>query len=338
MPEQRCVIIGNGPAANEAAITLRENAPDMRITIIGAERSGHYRAYLLPDFVCGKVAEESLYVHPPAFYRERNLHLRLGQSVVNIDFHACKITLDHKEVLTYDGLVLAVGSKPRIPEPLLIFEDLMLTLKTVRDAHIWRERLTEVDSALIIGGDLTSLSFANALLTMGKQVKFMLNEDSFWPVRCTEKILSEASEKLRAKGVDVILSNKIKGIAQEKDDRFHVETNARNFHIGLIGAFFGLRPNVKFLAKTGVLLEKGILVDKYLRTGFENVYAAGDCAQVYHPEFKDYWVSIGYRNARNLGRTAALNLLGGKFQADVAAKNIFEVDGIVVNTSWWTEF
>jgi NADPH-dependent 2,4-dienoyl-CoA reductase/sulfur reductase-like enzyme len=79
-------------------------------------------------------------------------------------------------------------------------------------------------------------------------------------------------------------------------------------------------------------------VDEYLNTGFEGVYATGDCAQIYHPAIQDYWVSIGHDNAVSLGRTAALNLLGGKVEAKVAKESIFEVHGIKVNTSWWAEF
>jgi NADPH-dependent 2,4-dienoyl-CoA reductase/sulfur reductase-like enzyme len=79
-------------------------------------------------------------------------------------------------------------------------------------------------------------------------------------------------------------------------------------------------------------------VDEYLNCGFEGVYATGDCAQIFHPEINDYWVSIGHDNAKFLGKVAALNLLGGKIEVDIARESIFEVQGIKVNTSWWTEF
>jgi NADPH-dependent 2,4-dienoyl-CoA reductase/sulfur reductase-like enzyme len=80
------------------------------------------------------------------------------------------------------------------------------------------------------------------------------------------------------------------------------------------------------------------VVDEHLWTGFENVYATGDCAQIYHPEIRDYWVSIGHENAKTLGRIAATNLVGGRLEARVARESIFEVQGVRVNTSWWKEF
>jgi len=41
-----------------------------------------------------------------------------------------ELAFDHKEILKFDGLIIAVGGKPRIPENLAVFSDVMLTLKT----------------------------------------------------------------------------------------------------------------------------------------------------------------------------------------------------------------
>jgi NAD(P)H-nitrite reductase large subunit len=338
MSERHCVIIGNGPAANAAALTLRENVRDVRITILDRERHGYYKPHLLPDFTAGKVGENDLFVNPHDFYKGLDIKLRLGQPVVGLDLEKCEILLDHQEIIRYDGLIIAVGAKARIPEPLLVFRDVMMTLKTIADAKAWIERLTRIDSVLLVGGDLTSFAFTNALLSLGKKVHFILNEDSFWPLRFSPKIYDSAADKLKNRGVEVVECKGIKGIAQKSETSYLVETDKGSLTVGAIGAFFGLVPDVRFLARSGLLIERGILVDEYLSTGCEGVYAAGDCAQVYHPELKDYWVSIGYKNAKNLGKLAALNLIGGRYKAEVSPQSIFEVDGVAANTSWWMEF
>jgi NADPH-dependent 2,4-dienoyl-CoA reductase/sulfur reductase-like enzyme len=117
-----------------------------------------------------------------------------------------------------------------------------------------------------------------------------------------------------------------------------VHIDDQDINVGLIGAFFGLVPDIKFMVGSGLRIDRGILTDEYLNTGFEYVYATGDCAQIYHPEIRDYWVSIGHDNAVNLGRIAALNLVGGKVPAEVKKESIYDVQGVKVNTSWWTEF
>ena len=335
---EHCVVIGNGPAANSAAVTLRDKSPDTRITVIGQEPVLQYKPRLLPDYIAGKVREADLFVSTPELYKERDIKLRLGQRVVNVDFHAKQLTLDHNELVFFSGLIIACGAKPRIPEHLQVFEDLMLTLKTVTDAKLWIEQLSHVNDILIIGGDLTSLSLTKALVHLGKQVIFILCEDSFWPVPFSPEVRQQVAEKLKQNGVEVTDCRKIKRVVRLSEHSVEVRTDRRTHVVGTVGAFYGLVPDVRFLARSGLDIERGVLVDEYLQTCFDRVYAAGDCAQVYHPELKDYWVSIGYDNAIGLGRIAALNLLGSWLSVEMPGESVFKVDGINVNTSWWTEF
>lgn len=337
MAKEHLVMIGDGPAANEAAPILRQKAPQARITIIGRELIRYYRPDLLPRFIAGEVGEEDLYVNPLEFYKAHDIKLRLGQEVVGVDFSGRTLKLGHNELVRFDGLIIATGAKHRIPEPLEPFQNLMLTLKTVADAKIWIEKLRRVDSVLVIGCDLTSVSFTKAVLALGKEVTFFLDKSSphmaGHPGHAGEKI----AEKLTDAGANVVECPKVEALAKGADDLVEVTAEGARFRAGAVGAFFGMVPDVKFLLGSGLAIERGILVDEYLQTNFDGVYAAGDCAQVYHPALRDYWVSIGFNNAKQLGRTAALNLAGDKGPVDVDRAGIFHVEGAPINTSWWLE-
>jgi NADPH-dependent 2,4-dienoyl-CoA reductase/sulfur reductase-like enzyme len=317
---------------------LREAVSDASITLISKDLEGSYRPSLLPKLIAGKIREEDLYVSGVNAYREWDIKLRAGQRVAALDFEEKKVVLDHKERLGYTGVILAVGGTPRIPENLAAFQDLLMTLKTLQDARHWIRKLDQVESALIIGGDLTSLAVTRALLERGKKVYFALNEEAFWPLRSDTKLFEEVAERLSAKGVEVLTGQRLKGLARISETLCRVEIGESRLEVGIIGAFFGLRPDIRFLAGSGLRMDRGILVDPCLYTGFDGVYAAGDCAQIYHPELKNYWVSIGHDNARELGKIAALNMAGGEVEAEVRGKSIFEEAGIRVNTSWWMEF
>ncbi|MCJ7595833.1 MAG: NAD(P)/FAD-dependent oxidoreductase [Desulfobacterales bacterium] len=338
MSEEHVVIIGNGPAGNQAAMSIRENDPEIRITLISRESGACCRPHLFPDLIAGKIPEEALYACPIDAYQERGIKLRTGQEVVGLNPAERVLILDHKEVVRFSGLIIAVGGKPRIPEPLLVFQDLMFTLKTLRDAKAWKERLSQVERVLIMGGDLTSLALTRALIEMGKKITFMFNEDAFWPLRCDDALFEEVGGRLSRKGVEVLANRPVKSIARKSEKIYEIEVDGRKVQAGMIGAFFGLVPDVRFLAGCGLRIDRGILVDEYLNTGFEGVYATGDCAQIYHPEIRNYWVSIGHDNAVALGHIAAQNLTGGRMQAVTPLESIFEVKGIKVNTSWWMEF
>lgn len=338
MAEEHFVVVGNGPAGHHAAMTLKERAPAAEVTVISRHRGSAYRPHLLPDFIAGKIPEAALYVCPTDSYKEKDVKLRTGQKVVGLDLKEQSVALDHKEIVRFTGLVIAAGGKPRIPEPLLVFRELMLTLKTLEDARVWREKLSRSESVLIMGGDLTSFAVTKSLLDLNKKVYFMLDKEAFWPLRSDRTMLEEAGHRLSRRGVEVLLDRRVKSIARVSNRACEVQLNGDRVRAGIIGAFFGLVPDIRFLVGSGLRIDRGILVDEYLNVGCAGVFATGDCAQIYHPEIRDYWVSIGHDNAVNLGRTAALNLLGENVKVEAAQESIFEVQGIRVNTSWWMEF
>jgi NAD(P)H-nitrite reductase large subunit len=336
MDKKHFVIIGNGPAGKSAAVTLRDQDPDCQITVISKEDVGYYKPMMLPDLITGKIDREKLFSSSLDIYEEKRIKLRLSQRVVDLDLERRRLLLDHNEAITFSGLILAVGGKPRIPEPVMEFENMMLTLKTVADAELWIKRLSSIDSVLIVGGDLTSFSMAKRLLTLNKKIFFILTKEAFWPIRQVEEAFDTAAKNLFDRGVKVVLG-RFKSIIRHSETDFEVITDEGKTRTGLVGAFFGLVPDVHFLVGSGLQIDRGILVDEHLNTGFDGVYAAGDCAQVYHPGLKDYWISIGFKNAESMGRIAALNLLGGMEKAKAESADIFSDRGVLANTSWWME-
>ena len=117
MSEEHFVVIGNGPAGNQAAQTLKEKAPEARVTLISKEREGYYKPCLLPEYMAGKITEDQIYLSTVDAYKEKGIKLRSGQEVVDVKPRRREIVLDHKEVLRFDGLILAVGGRPRILNP-----------------------------------------------------------------------------------------------------------------------------------------------------------------------------------------------------------------------------
>ncbi len=338
MVKDHFVVIGNGPAGNQAALTLSQNAPQARITLVSRERALFYKPYLLPDFIAGKIVEKEVYEAQPSQWDKQNIKLRSGQEVVGINTEKKEITLDHKEILSFSGLIIAVGGRPHIPEYLYAYKRFLRTLKSVLDARTWKSELKGVDSVLMIGGDLTSFSMTKALLHLHKKVYFMLNEEAFWPLRFNQEMSEEATQKLKQMGVEVLENQKIQKISCLSNNNYEFHWDNKKIKVGYIGAFFGLVPDTRFLDQGDLQIDRGILVDEYLNTSLEGVYATGDCAQIYHPEIRDYWISIGHENAMELGKIAALNLLGGRIKKKIPKESIFKLGGINVNTSWWREF
>lgn len=338
MSEKHFIIIGNGPGGKEAAFTLRKKAPHSRITIIDKGIGTSYLPQKLPELISGKIEKEDLHTCAIDLYRDKDIKLRCGQRVVALDSSRRELILGHKEVISFDGLIIAAGGRVRVPERLLSYNEYFYTLKTLQDAKRWTDRLPDVDSVLVIGGDLISLDVVKVLRHLGKKVYFVINSCAFWPLRYNEEMAEDVCRKLTELGVIVITGEYLKEVEQQSDGSYKVRVDGQTLEVGMIGAFYGLQPDVDFLANSGLRVDRGILVDEHLSTGVPGIYAVGDCAQIYHPQLNDYWISLGHDNAALLGRTAAINLASGTMKEEITPKSIFKVQGVNIDSSWTLDF
>jgi len=338
MASEHFVIIGNGAAANRAGDVLREGDADARITLISDEFFPFYYRHMLAGYVIGEYEEQQLAVRPASHYRENRIRLRLGQTVVKADLKGKILYLKHMEKVHYTRLLLCVGSKPRIPEIHYAYRQHFTVMKTLAHARHLRERLPDVNHVLIAGGDLVSLRVAKALQRRGKAVTFLVDEGSFWPLELTAERRTELGRVLSKAGIEVLIEDELRGVEPQAAGGYVVTTlKGGKIACDLIGAFFGLIPDVDFLLGSGLDIDRGILVDESLATNVPNVHAAGDCAQVYNPAIRNYWVSIGWPNAERLGEVAAHNILGETVRAGEPPESALSYEGIQVNTSWWKD-
>src|SRR5580704_14401723 len=88
------VIAGAGLAGAKAAEVLREEGFDGPVVLIGEETERPYeRPPLSKDYLLGKAERETIYVHPPQWYAEHDVDLRLGVTVTSIDPAAHQVSL-----------------------------------------------------------------------------------------------------------------------------------------------------------------------------------------------------------------------------------------------------
>ncbi len=333
------VIIGNGVAANKAAETIRHNHADAKITLISREFFLFYYRHKLPLYITGKIDETDLQVYPVEYYRERNIRLRLGQIVQKVDLHKKVVYLKHMEKVHYDRLLICSGGRSYIPEIYYPFRSCFTTMKRLSTARTIREKLPSVQSIAIVGGDLTSVKLAETLIDTGREVTFILDDYAFWPLESASEIRDSLENALRKMGANVISNDPLNMVKQIKDDDpplYEIQTQSgKTLQAQMVGAFFGFKPDIDFLIRSGLDIDRGILVDDQLKTAFDDVYAAGDCAQIYAPELKNYWVSVGWKNALRLGEAAALNMVGLTGHARKPAAHATQYKGIKLSTPWW---
>ena len=95
--EQTFVVVGGNLTAGAAVTTLRDQGFDQRIVVIGEEPHPPYeRPPLSKQYLRGESTADSALLHPPSWYADADVELRLGLRAVRLD--PVGRVLDHQAI------------------------------------------------------------------------------------------------------------------------------------------------------------------------------------------------------------------------------------------------
>lgn len=303
------VIIGAGAAGNAAAEELRLQGYAGRITMIGMEADVPYdRPNLSKDYLAGNAPEEWIPLRTPAFYAEKNITLRLGETVERIDPAARQVRFAGGKSLGYDRLLLATGAEP---VQLKVPTDAgapVYYLRSLADSRAIIKAAETATRAVVIGASFIGLEVAAALRNRKLAVSVVGPEAIPF-----ERILGAEVGRFvqalhEAQGVEFHLGRKVERIGVRS---VHLD-NGADLAADLIILGIGVRPRTALAESAGAALDKGVVVNAMLETSVPGIYAAGDIARVPNPRTGrpmrvEHWVVAGRQ-----GQAAARNMLGAR--------------------------
>jgi NAD(P)H-nitrite reductase large subunit len=311
---QHYVIIGAGVAGNEAAWHLRQRDPRSRITIITAGRLLFLNRYELPRVFAGLDDWRELLVHPPDYYDDHAITVRRNTWVTQVDAQRRMITLRHKEEIPYSKLLVASGGGGYMPPELREFKPFMLPFGGFHHAVRVREALPKKGHVVMIGGDMLGLDLARHLVGYGYRVSVAATEHLFSPHAVADDDRDRYVAALEAMGIEVVTGRKVTAIeaANSGSPRRRVVFQDGSDLMGdVVMPFCGLMPALEFMLGAAVDIERGLLVNRELRTTDKNIWAAGDVCQIWSSEENQYRFYYGWNNVKQMGRIAAFNMTGG---------------------------
>jgi 3-phenylpropionate/trans-cinnamate dioxygenase ferredoxin reductase subunit len=304
------VIVGAGLAGAKAAETLRAEGFDGPVVLIGDEGEVPYeRPPLSKGYLLGKDPRESAAVHPGDWYQQQGIDLRLGTPASAIDPAAHEVELAGGDRLRYGKLLLTTGSVVR---PLDVpGGDRVRTLRKFPDADNLKEALGRGGRVVVVGAGWIGLEVTAAAREYGAQVTLI--EAAPQPLsRVLGDELGEVFADLhRAHGVDLRLNS---GVSEITADGVTLP-DGTVLPADLVVVGVGIRPDTRLADEAGLAVDNGILVDASLRTSDPDIYAAGDVANVDHPQFGRLRVEH-WANALNGGPLAAKAMLGQQVSYD----------------------
>jgi 3-phenylpropionate/trans-cinnamate dioxygenase ferredoxin reductase subunit len=266
------VIIGGGQAALQAAESLRAEGYDGGITVIGEEEHlPYHRPPLSKGFLTGAASEAQLSMRTPEALARKSITFLTGRRAVWIDRAARHVQLDGGETLRYAGLVIATGSRPRLPSLPGINLGGVLTLRTLGDSRRLAAALAGAASVAIIGGGFIGLEIAAAARKAGKATAIFEAAPRLMSRTSSPEIAQFFAGLHATHGAVVHLQAQIAEITgvTTADGIFHAA--------GLVVIGTGARANDELAAAAGLECDNGIVVDNCARTADPLITAAGDC-------------------------------------------------------------
>ncbi|MBB6444338.1 nitrite reductase large subunit NirB [Bacillus benzoevorans] len=280
MERKKLLMIGNGMAGIRTLEELLKLAPDMyHITVFGSEPYPNYNRIQLSTVLQGDTTIEDIIMNDWDWYQSNGIKLYTNESIEKIDTEKKQVISDNGRVIDYDECIIATGSRSFIL-PLPGSDKKGVT--GFRDIHDCEEMIKAAKSykkAVVIGGGLLGLEAARGLLNLGMEVDVVhllpyLMERQLDPTasKMLQKELSAQGMNflMEKESVEILGDDRVTGL-RFKDGS---ETAA-----DLIVMAVGIKPNVGLAKVSGIAVKRGIIVNDFLETNIENVYAVGECAE-----------------------------------------------------------
>jgi NADPH-dependent 2,4-dienoyl-CoA reductase/sulfur reductase-like enzyme len=297
---RRIVVAGASAAGLATAETLRREGYDGTLTLVGDEPHPPYdRPPLSKQFLTGQWDTGQLALRTEADLDALGLDLRLGVAATRLDPATRSVRLSDGSTVSYDGLVIATGVRPRR----LPGRDAQV-LRSLDDALALRERLGPGRRLVVVGAGFLGAEAAAAAVGLGADVTLL--EPA--PVPLAHVVGTAVGQVLtRAhleRGVELrtgVTVSEVTGTGVLLADGELVEGDA-------VLVAVGSRPNTEWLAGSGLAVEDGVSCDAYCEAA-PGIYAAGDVARWYNPLFATSMRIEHRTNASEQGMAAARNLL-----------------------------
>ncbi len=317
----KVAIIGNGITGVSAALRIRELKPDWEIVMISGESDYHYSRPSIINIYMGQMSYQDAKPYEDSFWLKKRIDLVRGW-VTEIDTANNRLKIHKKEPVYYDKLLLATGSKPNK------FGWPGQDLKGVQGLYdlmdLWElyENSKGLKKAVIIGGGLIGVIFAEILHSRQVPITFLVRENSYWnPPLCSEES-AMVNRKLVESGIDLRFKTELDTIVDNGRGRAEgiVTKAGEKIQCQLVGLTAGVSPYKVLADDAGIKTGRGIVVNRAFETDAENVYSAGDCAEIVTGEERNLIQQVWYT---------------GKAQGKQAGESICGVETSYVPATWF---
>ena len=311
MNSNKISIIGAGQAAIYAAMEIRKLDDESSITLYGDENYLPYeRPPLSKDFLINKKKEDEILFFNKQFFEDKKISFA-NKKITKVDFKN-NILTSYNDDFLYDKLLITTGSTNRKLEVNSQIDNDIYYLRNLDEAVKIKDKALKVNKIAIIGGGFIGLEIASSLNQLNKEVSVIEISNQIMGRIIPAPIANLVKAEHEKYGNKIYVDSKINNIQKTHEGFKIILENENIIEAEIIIAGIGSMPSISLFNNTDLKLDNGILTDEYCQTSIENVFAAGDVTNFYHPFFNTRLRLESYQHAQNHGINAGKNIAGIK--------------------------
>jgi len=274
------LVIGGGAAGVMAAVTAKRLYPDKDTVLIRLDPEAVVPCGI--PYIFGTLDSARKNIMPDKSLESLGV-ARVIDEATSIDTEKKSVQLKKGEPIEYDRLLIGTGSEPaRLPIEGIDLEGVWVVRKSLAYLEKLREAVVAAKKIVIIGGGFIGVEFADDIsLLEGKEVHIVEMLPHCLALAFDEDFCEAAEAKMKEAGILIHTSAKVKRLVGENRVQ-GVEVEGEGIiDADLVLVSVGARSSTGIAKEAGIELNRwgGIVVDRYMRTSADGVFAAGDCAE-----------------------------------------------------------
>ncbi|UCF49606.1 MAG: NAD(P)/FAD-dependent oxidoreductase, partial [Thermoplasmatales archaeon] len=283
--------------------------------LVSKEENIPYSLCGLPDYLSGEIPFKTLALFEDDFFTKNNINLLLGKEAIKVDPSRKRVFLknnsanDGSEMLEYDKLLIAIGSKPIVPNIPGLNKKNVYVLSNLKSCKNIINGLKKAKKIAVIGSGFVGIECAQALKNRGKEVFVIEILDHILANMFDEEISSIAQNMLENLGINFILGNQVKEIiGNETVEGLQLKNGKMD--CDMVVFTIGFNPNIDLVKNSMISVNRGIIVNDFMESNTKGIYAAGDVAESFDCIYRKPGVKATWSNAVEQGHIAGLNIAG----------------------------
>jgi NAD(P)H-nitrite reductase large subunit len=282
------VVIGSGIAGITFAEEFRKAQPEARITVLTHENHGYYSRPMLSHGFSRDDVETKIILRSFADLNAAGVEILADAEVLALAPEAKAVRCRRRGeefTVDYDKLVLAPGSDAFVPPPFRAARRLYRVVNSLDDLIELRRHRAEVLRTTaparwaVVGGGLIGCEVASDLAKAGDRVVLFHALPRLMERQLVEEDSATLLQVLQGHGIEVRLNAAVQGFENTGEGQaVLLEDGAEGGFHGIIVAC-GFKPRAELAKAADLAVNRGIMVDPFLRTSDPDIHAIGDAAE-----------------------------------------------------------